>query len=136
MRDSAAKRRDDGTLEETTPNGAKNRTSSIKQHLSTRTNCRELYSDNVFSILSRGRCALHLAVLAMSTEFVSMKEDRDDTILSLKLEVQELKREIKELRQQHIAHISVPQPNMGRKSYSTVTSGTVPTTTTRVQSAN
>ena len=25
--------------------------------------CRELYSDNVFSILSRGRCALHLAVL-------------------------------------------------------------------------
>ena len=52
-----------GTLEETTPNGAKNRTSSIKQHLSARTNCRELYSDNVFSILSRGRCALHLAVL-------------------------------------------------------------------------
>ena len=39
------------------------RTSSIKQHLSARTNCRELYSDNVFSILSRGRCALHLAVL-------------------------------------------------------------------------
>ena len=59
----AAKRRDDGTLEETTPNGARNRTSSIKQHLSARTNCRELYSDNVFSILSRGRCALHLAVL-------------------------------------------------------------------------
>ena len=59
----ATKRRDDGTLEETTPNGAKNRTSSIKQHLSARTNCRELYSDNVFSILSRGRCALHLAVL-------------------------------------------------------------------------
>ena len=59
----AAKRRDDGTLEETTPNGAKNCTSSIKQHLSARTNCRELYSDNVFSILSRGRCALHLAVL-------------------------------------------------------------------------
>ena len=40
-----------------------NPTSSIKQHLSARTNCRELYSDNVFSILSRGRCALHLAVL-------------------------------------------------------------------------
>ena len=59
----ATKRRDDGTLEETTPNGAKNRTSSIKQHLSARANCRELYSDNVFSILSRGRCALHLAVL-------------------------------------------------------------------------
>ena len=59
----ATKRRDDGTLEETTPNGAKNRTSSIKQHLSARTNWRELYSDNVFSILSRGRCALHLAVL-------------------------------------------------------------------------
>ena len=58
----ATKRRDDGTLEETTPNGAKNRTSSIKQHLSARTSC-ELYSDNVFSILSRGRCALHLAVL-------------------------------------------------------------------------
>ena len=50
-------------MEETTPNGAKNRTSSIKQHLSARTNCREFYSDNVFSILSRGRCALHLAVL-------------------------------------------------------------------------
>ena len=33
------------------------------QHLSARTNCRELYSDNVFSMLSRGRCALHLAVL-------------------------------------------------------------------------
>ena len=59
----AAKRRDDWTLEETTPSGAKNRTSSIKQHLSARTNCRELYSDNVFSILSRGRCAVHLAVL-------------------------------------------------------------------------
>ena len=59
----AMKRRDDGILEETTLNGAKNRTSSIKQHLSARTNCRELYSDNVFSILSRGRCALHLAVL-------------------------------------------------------------------------
>ena len=43
----------------------------------------------------------------MSAEFVSMKEDRDDTILSLKLEVQELKGEIKELRQQHIAHTSV-----------------------------
>ena len=36
----ATKRRDDGTLEETTPNGAKNRTSSIKQHLSARTNPR------------------------------------------------------------------------------------------------
>ena len=41
-------------------------------------------------------------------------------------EVQELKREIKELRQQPIAHTSVPQPNMGRKLRSTVTSGTVP----------
>ena len=28
-----------------------NRSSSIKQHLSARTNCRELYSDNVFSII-------------------------------------------------------------------------------------
>ena len=80
--------------------------------------------------------SLAVSFASMSAEFVSMKEDRDGTILSLKLEVQELKREIKELRQQHIAHTSVPQPNMGRKSYSTVTSGTVPTTTTRVQSAN
>eukprot|EP00117_Sycon_ciliatum_P008458 scpid103568/ scgid11146/ len=87
------------------------------------------------SVVEDQRNSLAVSFASMSAEFVSMKEDRDDTILSLKLEVQELKREIKELRQQHIAHTSVPQPNMERKSYSTVTSGTVPTTTTRVQSA-
>ena len=35
----------------------------VNQATSARTNCRELYSDNVFSILLRGRCALHLPVL-------------------------------------------------------------------------
>ena len=39
------------------------RTSSIKRHLSGSANCRELYSDDVFSVLTRGRSKLHLAVL-------------------------------------------------------------------------
>ena len=39
------------------------RTSSINRHLSGSANCRELYSDDIFSILTRGRSKLHLAVL-------------------------------------------------------------------------
>ena len=39
------------------------RTSSIKRHLSGSANCRELYSDDVFSVLTRGRSKLNLAVL-------------------------------------------------------------------------
>ena len=38
------------------------RTSSIKHHFSSRTSCRKLYSDDIFSILTRGRSKLHLAV--------------------------------------------------------------------------
>ena len=39
------------------------RTSSIKRHLSGSASCRKLYSDDIFSILTRGRSKLHLAVL-------------------------------------------------------------------------
>ena len=38
-------------------------TTAIKCHLSGSASCREWYSDDVFSVLSRGRSFLHLAVL-------------------------------------------------------------------------
>ena len=43
--------------------GQGNRTSAIKYHLSGSASCREWYSDDVFSVLSRSRSLLHLAVL-------------------------------------------------------------------------
>ena len=42
--------------------GQGNGTSAIKCHLSGSASCREWYSDDVFSVLSRGRSLLHLAV--------------------------------------------------------------------------
>ena len=39
------------------------RTLSIKRHLSGSANCRKLYSDDVFSVLTRGKSKFHNAVL-------------------------------------------------------------------------
>ena len=68
------------------------RTSSIKRHLSGSASCRKLYSDDIFSILTRGRSKLHLAVLEalyirkLDPELCVQKEN----VLSLQLLVSHL----------------------------------------------
>ena len=61
--------------------------SAIKSHLSVSDSCRELYRDDVFSVLARGRSVLHLSVLEalyirkLSPELCVQKEN----VLSLQL---------------------------------------------------
>ena len=61
--------------------------SAIKSHLSVSDSCREVYRDNVFSVLARGRSVLHLSVFEalyirkLSPELCVQKEN----VLSLQL---------------------------------------------------
>ena len=56
-------------------------------------------------------------VSTLSKEIVMWREDRDSTMLALKLEIQELRREVVELRQQKSSKVQVaPRPSLPNKA--------------------